>query len=237
MKSIEYHYKVNKQDEVIFEFPKSYSSPYWAFGDQIAILNMHLYFNNLLNLNGKLSIFDINDDDELYLAKLFFKENLTKKQSTYLINVPTEENIIYNQFGENEYHNFFREIYKNVYVKIIESKTKSKIITYSSEAKSFVCKKTPPFFNEGIDNLKETYKDINFIEIGKKIKLQKTIENINNAILHIGIDNGISHLCRCTDTPYLLIEHEWDVTRGFPENYCSYKKCKTLDEMISINIG
>ena len=145
MKNIEYHYII-KEEEVIFEFPKSYSSPYWAFGDQIAVLNMHLYFNNLLNLNGKLSLFNINEEDELLLAKLFFKENLTQKPATFLINVPKEENIICNEFNENEYHNFFREIYKNIYFKITEQNIRNKIITYSCEAKSFVGKKTPPFF-------------------------------------------------------------------------------------------
>ena len=237
MKNFEYHYKTEPcyLNEVIFEFPKSYSSPYWAFGDQISILNMHLYFNKVLNLNGKLSICDINDEDELHLANLFFKDKLTKQSATHLINVPKEDNIICNEFGENEYHNFFREIYKNDYIKIIEqTENIKKQITYSCEANSFVDKKTPLFFNEGIKKLKEIYQEVNFVEVGKKIKLKNTLKMISESMMHIGIDNGVSHLCRCTNTPYLLIEYKWDVCRGFPEKYCNYMKYKTYDEMINL---
>ena len=110
----------------------------------------------------------------------------------------------------------------------------SKFISYSFEANSFAADKIPPYTLDIINMLKNTYKDLSFIEVGKKIKLKSTINHINESILFIGIDNGVSHLCRCLNTPHVILEHNLNIERGFPKNYHTYTTCKSIDDLLKI---
>jgi len=104
MNTLDYHYKIKKSADIIFQFPYKNYHPYCHHGDMIAILNMHLYFNNIYNLNGKLSIENLNEDDEMYLAKLFFGENITKESPTYIINLFGSEKENINMLYEKYMH-------------------------------------------------------------------------------------------------------------------------------------
>lgn len=235
MLGLSYHYNVLSTEDVIFQFPYSNLYPHCHFGDQIAILNMHLYFNKLYNLKGKLSVLNINNLEETYLANLFFKESdITNKNPTYLINLP-ENDRSHDIFGNHEL--VFTEIYKNWYQKVSCNKIKDdindKIVTYSFDANSFSEHKIPPYTKYLIDDLRSMYNDVQFIEVGKKITIKNTIDYINRSILFIGIDNGVSHLCRCLNTSHVILEHIIDVNRGFPKEYYNYIKFKTYNDIIN----
>ena len=229
MNTLDYHYKIKNSTDVIFQFPYKNYHPYCHFGDMIAILNMHLYFNNTLNLNGKLSIENLNDD-EMYLAKLFFEENITKESPTYIINL----------FGsERENIDMLYEIYKNNYIKIknLDMVEKKQYISYAYDGYSWLNKKIPSFFKDGIDKLKEKYVNYEFIEIGINIGLERTIQYIKESKNVITIDNGISHLCRCMNTPFIIIKKQgWDETKGFPKNHCTYSCYDSYNDMINISL-
>lgn len=64
---------------MIFRHPFRYN-----FGDQIALLNLHLFFNRELKLDGTSSIQDVHQADDLLLAKLFFGRKATDSEPTHL---------------------------------------------------------------------------------------------------------------------------------------------------------
>ena len=68
MKDLNYHYNYEDTSEVIFQFPTGYN-----FGDKISVLNMHRSFDELYNLNARLSVKGVHDSDDLYLSHLFFE--------------------------------------------------------------------------------------------------------------------------------------------------------------------
>jgi hypothetical protein len=229
MKDINYHYNIINSSDVVYQFPFRNKHPFCHLGDKIAILNMHLYFNKILNLNGKLNISDLIDD-ELYIAKLFFKENVTNLPPNYLINLGNsiEEDI-----------KILYEIYKNKYFKIdqLNFPGEKKYISYAYDGYSWLNEKIPPFFRDGIDELIKKFTNYEFVEVGNTIGLEKTIEYINKSSYVITIDNGISHLCRCMNTPYIIVKKKgWNETLGFPREYCQYTSYDTYEDMLNIKL-
>lgn len=229
MKTLEYHYKIINNNDVIFQFPygRDHLYPYCNFGDQIAILNMHVYFNTKFNLNGKLSVFNLSNLDELYLSNLFFN-NITSDPPNYLLNLPSHGIV-------ND--TIFDEIYKNEYVKIknLNRIKINKYVSYSYDAVSYVDEKVPIFFKKGIEQIKNKYKNYQFVEVGKNVGLVETLKYIDESILFITVDSGLAHLCRCTNTPYIILKKQgWNESRCFPPTHCKYVSYDSYEDMINI---
>ena len=232
MKDLNYHYTYKAGSDIIFQFPTGYKLKFkdvfqnCNFGDKIAVLNMHLYFSKLHKFeNYRLSIKDVNNSEDLHLASIFFKDRLSVYEPTYLTTITSPE---------IQTDDIFTEIYKNQYTVLdIFRDVDKNLITYSFDCNSYVDTKIPNYIDRLIPELVSRYNMLKFVEVGKKLGVQCSLDQILRSRLSINLDNGIAHLCRCTQTHQLLIEHMRACVRGHPvEYYDNCRVCKNMDDII-----
>lgn len=207
MKDVKFHFGNEETKNVVFGFPNVVH-----FGDQITFINL------VKNLN--IDSYKINPTNEFgrELCSYFFEDNI------FTNDIPTH--------NFNASPDVLTESYKCKYHKIkYTNDVEKKYITYSFGSSFETCKKTPPYLPDLILKLRKIYGD-DVIEIGKKMGLSNSIDYIINSFVFIGLDNGATHLCRCTDTPSIIIEHLWNLDRGFPKEYYSYNTSKCCDDVL-----
>lgn len=127
----------------------------------------------------------------------------------------------------------FSELYKNLPLipKISHIPKLYKKITYTKDANWKIDEKLNPEW----DKLWGTFPGVEWIEVNRNVgDATKCQQLIAESDLFIGVDNGVSHLAKSIGTPMILLEHTWELERGFPSNIFSYTKAKTNDEVISI---
>jgi len=88
--------------------------------------------------------------------------------------------------------------------------------------------KAPP----DVMSILTAFPDKKFIKLGLPLSIENIVEHLSTCTLLVSIDNGIGHIARSVGCPHVLIEHEWDVERGFPVNQSNYHKAKGTQEAI-----
>lgn len=211
MRDLAFHFDVLDPDNLVFETPS-----YAHFGDQVAFLNL------LKSLNPSRFLLNTGSWDEaLKMALLFFDEEV-------LTTMPGTCNFR----GTTEY---LTEVYKNRYHKIrregSSSPNKRDIITYSFDSNYARDDKTPPYLSELLEHLR-TVADV--VQVGGHLGVCETANLIDSSRLFVGVDNGVSQLCRCTGTAHILIEHHHDVERAFPRDFHDYFKANSLEAAVEL---
>ena len=211
MRDLTFHFDVADPDNLVFEIPS-----YAHFGDQVAFLNL------VKSLNPPRFLLNTGSWDEARaMALLFFEEEaLTAMPGTCMFR------------GTSEY---LDEVYKNRFHKIKgdnrPTENKRDLITYSFDANFARENKTPPYLPELLQHL-ESIADVK--QVGGHLGVYETARLIDRSRLFIGVDNGVSQLCRCTDTPHILIEHRHDVERAFPRAFHDYFKANSLEAAVEL---
>jgi hypothetical protein len=211
MKDLDFHFAVSDPENLIFETPA-----YAHFGDQVAYLNL------IRSLN--LPKFQLNIgtwDEALKMTRLYFDERLlTTAPGTCMFR------------GTPEY---LFEVYKNRFHKIKRDASspqqKKDIITYSLDANFARDDKMPPYSPELVQELQ---KIAEVVHVGGHLGATETAYLIDDSRLFVGVDNGVSQLCRSTSTPHILIQHIHDVERAFPREYHDYFKASSLEAAVEL---
>lgn len=211
MKDLDFHFAVSDPENLIFETPA-----YAHFGDQVAYLNL------IRSLNPPK--FQINTgawDEALKMALLFFDDQLlTTTPGTCMFR------------GTPEY---LSEVYKNRFHKIkrdpARPQQKRDIITYSLDANFARDDKMPPYLPEVVQELQ---KIAEVVHVGGHLGATETAYLLDDSRLFVGVDNGVSQLCRCTATPHILIQHVHNVEHAFPRDYHDYFKASSLEAVVEL---
>lgn len=207
MKDLQFHFGNSNTKNVIFGFPN-----FVHFGDRITFINL------VKNLNLESYKINPTNDHGRELCSYFFDDDIfTNEPPTHHFDASPD---VLTEAYKCRYH-------KIKYTKLIEKK----YITYSFGSSFESYRKTPPYLENVIVDLKNIHGDI-VVEIGPNIGISKSIELMLNSFLFIGLDNGGAHLCRCTDTPSILIEHLWNLERGFPTEYYKYNIAKSYEDVM-----
>lgn len=214
MKDLAYHFGNRNDQNVVFGFPNCVH-----FGDQIAFINV------VKNLN--LQSYKINPGSQSFYgqecgieicSQFFDKSIITDEPTTHHFHADSS---------------VLTDAYNCIYHKIPNpNNVIRKYITYSFGSKSGSEEKTPPYLEELSITLKSKYGVDIVVEIGPQIGIKKSIDYLMNSKIFIGLDNGASHLCRCTDTPAIIIEHLRNLERGFPSNCYSYMKATSMNSVL-----
>lgn len=217
MKPIDYFYNTTFEgkNKIIFECPSCYH-----IGDKIGILNMHLYYIKKYKLsNVYLNISGIAGDDLILYTNLFKNYSFTNEPSNIKLNV-------------NNDFEYFKEVFTHKYNIIELSKKDKSYITYSFSCNTKKEEKTPEYINNVLQYINNKFSEkFKIIEVGKHLSIDQVLEYMNNSLFFIGLDNGMSHLCRCLDTSHIMIEHKFPLSYAFPtESYDKYIKCNSLEE-------
>ena len=211
MKDLAYHFHITQPENLIFELPS-----YAHFGDKIAFLNL------LRSLNPpEYRVNPGASGESVETVRLFFDDHRLTHEAVTCIFRGTPE--------------YLDEVYKNKY-HLIKSQhnnhpTNRKLITYSFEARYAREAKIPPYISELLSEFKKL---ADVVEEGESLGVLKTTALIQESQLFVGVDNGVSHLCRCTNTPHLILEHLFDVSRGFPRDFYDYWKANSLQSAVDI---
>lgn len=211
MKDIKYHFGNEYIKDTIFEFPY-----FVHFGDQITCIN--------LIKNLQIDSFKINPKTNhgRELCSYFFDESIF-----------TDDSPTHYFYADPD---LLTESYKCTYKKLNNNhlKREKQYITYSFDSICDAVEKTPPYLSDLIIKLEKKYTKDRVIEVGSNIGISKTIEYITNSFVFVGIDNGASHLTRCTDTPLIMMKHFLDVRRAFPPEYYSYDVATSLNDVLNL---
>ena len=213
MKNIDFHFGNLNTHNVVFGFPD-----FVHFGDRITFINV------VKNLNLQSFKIHTHTDASKELCSYFFDESvLTDEPATHFFHASP---------------NVLNEAYKCRYFKIKgdEITRNRKYIYYAFECITNASHK-PPYLDELIRILKQKYGEETVVSIGLHIeeegsRLKNTLKYLHESKVFIGMDNGVSHLCRTTSTPLVLIEHTNDVERTHPQEYCDRFKGKSLESIL-----
>lgn len=211
MRDLTFHFDVKDSEDLIFETPT-----YAHFGDQVAFLNL------VKSLNPPR--FRLNTgswDEALKMAHLYFEEDILTTQPGTCIFRGTPE--------------YLDEVYKNRFHKLKMTvpalERRRDVITYSFDANYARDDKIPPYLPELLQHLQ---KIAECEEVGGRLGVIETANRIEDSRLFIGVDNGVSQLCRSTNTPHILIEYKHNVERAFPRDFHDYFKATSLETAIEV---
>jgi len=214
MKDLRFHFDNSSDKNVIFGFPE-----FVHFGDRITFINL---VKNL-NIDGfKVSV---NTTFGRELCSKFFDESvLTDQPATHHFYA---------------YEQVLNEAYRCRYFKIKgdEIIRDRKYISYAFDSVTNR-NHTPPYLDKLLDILKNRYGNDIVVPVGLQIedvnvsRINKTLDIIHQSKVFIGMDSGVSHLCRTTSTPHILLEYTNDTQRTFPNEYSDHFVGRSMQSIL-----
>jgi hypothetical protein len=204
MRDLQFHFGNANDQNVVFGYPY-----YVHFGDQITFINLVRH----LNLSGYKLKIDTTAGKEL-CSKFFDESIFTDEPATH-------------HFHANE--EALNEAYKCRYFKIKgdEIVRERKYISYAFDSITNR-NHTPPYLVTLLEELKNKYGQETVVPVGLQIedvnvsRINNTLDIIHQSKVFIGMDSGVSHLCRTTSTPHILLEHTNNTERTFPIAYSDH---------------
>lgn len=214
MKDLQYHFGNGNDQNVVFGFPH-----FVYFGDQITFINL---VKNLNPTGYKLKIDTVAGKE---LCSKFFDESIfTDEPCTHHFHA-----------GEGA----LNEAYKCRYFKIKgdEIPRERKYVSYA-----FDCTTNrnhiPPYLTELLDELRNKYGEETIVAVGLNIedvnvsRINNTLDRIHQSKMFIGMDSGVSHLCRTTSTPHILLEYTNNTQRTFPIEYSDHFVGRSMQSIL-----